>query len=556
MDQETLYQLESAWKEAYAWETSPLHSLSCIDKRNFLIGILCTLHPQEAINEHYNCSSSEHLFDDCQSTYKFKESVKNIGPSGNPDILLSEYMDWRALYNCKCHANFTLFDALCVNASDSLLVQTFIHGNCSGFWLHIVLDHVVHRRLNLPSSVDDIPLLHYILEKTPRSSPLLFERMLSEEEGFYTLELTTPLKYMQYNPRIIAWILLRYPQLGYPFVDFNINNLCHLDWIGTLPHIAVLVLNGQYHPDDDAISSLLRNADIIPQTTPGSIKCRRLLLDYIKESLTTNRNKLSSMVFWCSAEYGPSDELMEIVASHLKNQTFALNIALLFLEITWRYPPPTPLRLNIDYWVLYFHEQGYYEKTTKACIKAHMRNYKIKWGQEYPVDARIINRLFLPDTLSSCNRYGVADRVFPNFGDISNINVLEIRGCSTPFYVYLEHLVGKSELFQNMVNQKAFRPPPGLDKGILKMEFDIPEDIQNVHKSIVTWISHCYTGLIPFDMSVDDVVDLYSLASYLMDDDCLEHCIKWLSQEFLINFRNHMDCKECYVCTSWKQHKL
>lgn len=550
MNVETLNQLEKAWGEAYLWEVSPLHGLSQEDKKQFLESLLENrdLHK---IDQLYRCGLPQsHSFDTCQSTQVFiKHLHKLLGyDANNVDVLLEEYMDWNMLCNCKCKANFVLFDALCANCTDKSLVETIVRGNGTGFWVHILIDHAVQRRLKLPTVIDDTPILRFILEQTPRSSSTLFERLAALD--YYVLELDMPLRYMQYNPKTVAWLLLRHlPTNLYPFSDFSLSNLCHLE--GTMPHIAVLTLIGGFRPDDDGLSSLLRSADIAPPF------CRSLMMKYVKDSLDQGLNKLTSMVFWCSSEYGPSNDMMEMVAAHMECRSFALNIALLFLEMPWKYPPPSPLSLNIDYWVLYFHQQGYYERTTKACIKSHMQNYTSKWNKPYPVDPRVMEHLFLFERTSAVVVSGVSDRALPPFGEMTT-SILEVKGCQRPFHVYLDHLIDKSRLLTSIVNhQKTFPPPPGLDDGIMKLELDIPEEVRDIQSSFKAWICHCYTGLMQRDTTVDDIVDLYSLASYMGDDDCMQHCVDWLSRQFLIDFKNHLSCKEgtCFVCTNWKQSR-
>ena len=196
------------------------------------------------------------------------------------------------------------------------------------------------------------------------------------------------------------------------------------------------------------------------------------------------------------------------------------------------------MNLNMNYWVLELHRLGHLDMVSKYQLTI------------MNIDWRIIE--FVCPSVSSESPSDISFL-------LESPRETFVCGCHT-YKVYWEKLLSHSMFLGKLLDNRQFKPLPGIERGIVRLNEGPPENLQTPNYTIERWILFCYTDRLPLlsldpNDEMDDLDDLELLAAYFMDNSCLRAIAKRKRHVFLKDFKTHTkmghDKNVCTLCRAW-----
>lgn len=200
------------------------------------------------------------------------------------------------------------------------------------------------------------------------------------------------------------------------------------------------------------------------------------------------------------------------------------------------------VHVDMDYWVLRFqYDYSHYMKFV------HMVQFK-KEGKVTSIDERIVD--FVQGTrkiLDLPTQYPPFYQQHPQTIVFYNQHFEKVQ-----LPVYADYL--SSDLIDRIRNPCGFKPP--LHKDIIELTTGLPDIFNNQKKVMTDWIMCCYLRHISPEHCIEEVVDLFHLSQYLMDEKTEQISREWLEEAYIREFETHMrhDKQTCTLCQFWN-HK-
>ena len=126
------------------------------------------------------------------------------------------------------------------------------------------------------------------------------------------------------------------------------------------------------------------------------------------------------------------------------------------------------------------------------------------------------------------------------------------HGVKIEIPIYFSFL--RSELLFKISTATGFKPPSNPDKNVIQLDLGLPNIFMDQQKVMNDWIMFSYFHHIPCNCSIEDVIELYHLSQYLVDEECEKQSEEWLDCQYMIQYETHMkhDKKqECLLCSFW-----
>jgi len=524
---ELLLEYEEIWKDrvgSYPWDRSPLRGVPLNQRQDYLDAFLSNAEiPPGYPATHEPTSQCNVLLQ------HVKLHIKD-----HPTQALRAYPVWDGT----CICQHILYDILSSVTTPEDLFQE-IYTRAHGFRLHVCVDHLLEKAAYIPECINNSPTCNFVLENSPRSGPSMFAELGEKCHLLYT-----PVMYSRkVNPHLLDWILHNqqhtYP-FGYPgdLVELSKDGS---DDIRPL-QLALILRTGGFQLCDWATTALLKTYSFDQSTA-----CGRYLRQYVADALKDGLCHVNTQLFQYIQGDGPSNEAMTIITSYCTG-----SIAEVVLQYILEVPLSKANKLNIDYWVLYFHHKGYFTRAKTRDVSAvHIADMCKRCKR---VDPRVIDYIFpagpLPCTFTST-------RTFPEFGKPTDLVLVFVTKTETiEVHVYREQLLSSSKFLEELTAERGFKRLRGLDSGVLHLECSLPDHVGDPQSTMNQWLAHCYTGLLPAEVTISEICDLHSVADYFMDEECLQHTTAWLEREYIVNFHQHKCCgTTCPVCSVWVQGK-
>lgn len=411
-----------------------------------------------------------------------------------------------------CQKDFILYDLLCSISKSQDIVDEL--ERIDDFRSHICIDHLIERR-DIPKIIANEPVSAYLIKHSPRSSPPILMRLKST--GINTNPKTINNISKGTNPKTLMYLLETYPGDSIVISANLIANLCHqTDENLYLIPITILILHG-FRPSNAEITTILKKCHFEPSP------CSRFLLNYIREEYTSKTKKFDPVLFSYLQGQGPSNEAISILMeTSTCDQDTLLDIC-------------TSEIANLNYWILYFHNHGLIQNMAKEDFS----KYTIR------IDQQLLNHIFSP----SINRTLVASKPLPPFGTSPSDILILVQGSRVMrVKVYMQYLSRDSGLLSPLIPRQSPKK-----RILIKIPKEIPTDITKPKLTLKNWIAHCYTGLLPKTVTLRTILDLKSLAEFMVDESCLLHTIQWIRQYHVENYNEHKFCEnDCELCRIWK----
>jgi len=198
---------------------------------------------------------------------------------------------------------------------------------------------------------------------------------------------------------------------------------------------------------------------------------------------------------------------------------------------------------DMDYWVLKFqHSYPRYLQFVHLVKFCKRREKTIR-----NVDQRILNHLKTPASPQPIYDYPPFYQKHEQLVVFHNENNEKVE-----IPVYFSFL--NSGLLSRISTPNGFRPNP--NKDIIELDLGLPNLFRDQKKTMCDWVMCSYLRQVPPYCSIEDVVELYYLSQYLIDDMCEKRSRQWLENKYIQDFEIHMkhDKKqECLLCSFWQQ---
>lgn len=313
----------------------------------------------------------------------------------------------------------------------------------------------------------------------------------------------------------------------YPFetgVDHIIMNPSYQDPVH-FPLISFSIQHG-YRPSKTAFSILLKKTNMSAKDL--------VFKDYVIQQLKMGHFDVDvwSETTWQSDQ----DDVIQLIMTFCNQETLSyvvIHLCMNTMDI---------LRADMDYWVLKL-----WDGFSPYMKFVHLIRF-YKQGQIRSVDTRILNYLkknttktMTPVPLPPFYQRHPETIIFRD----NHHNKVEIP-------VYFSFL--RSGLLLKVSTATGFKPPSNPDKNIIQLDFGLPNIFHDQKKVMNDWVMFSYFQTIPHHCSTEDVIELYHLSQYLIDDDCEKKSEQWLDHEYMTHYETHMkhDKKhECLLCSFW-----
>ena len=331
------------------------------------------------------------------------------------------------------------------------------------------------------------------------------------------------------HEKIVEWCFQKC-QNDYPFdtsIDHIIMNPSYQDTIH-FPLVYYSIRNG-YTPSKTAFSILLKKTNL-------SLK-DLFFTDYVIQQL---KGCHFDVDLWSDTAWQTNqDEVLQVM------MTFGSQEMISYVVIHLCMNTMDIIHADMDYWVLRL-----WEPFSRYMKFVHLVRF-FQEGQIKTIDNRILQYLkeepYLHDKPSIM--YPPFYEKHPQtlvFRD-NHDHVVEIP-------VYFSFL--RSGLLLKIYGSSGFKPPSNPDKNVIQLDFGLPNIFQNQKKVMQDWIMFSYFQQIPHHCSMEDVIELYHLSQYLVDEECEKQSEKWLDRQYMIHYQTHMkhDKKqECLLCSFWNR---
>lgn len=174
------------------------------------------------------------------------------------------------------------------------------------------------------------------------------------------------------------------------------------------------------------------------------------------------------------------------------------------------------------------------------------------YDQEH-IDSRVVDYVCATTSRSKPHVLATNPPIFSKSHDLLVQFNDEIRA-----HVYSEYITKHSPVINVLVEGHGFKQvltSCGPQK-LLVLQTGLPEALVNPEEAVNAWVTFCYTRAVKPSATVEDVVDLRTIADYLQDQDCVVMCSEWMEHEYMSNEDHHANwfnehIQSCVVCTHW-----
>lgn len=424
---------------------------------------------------------------------------------------------------------YWVFEHLCSCISDEdltwLILDSKLRIGCT------LVHHSLDRGLPLPSTVNNRPLLNWYIEsggELPRVHQIVLRYGFAIQ---YPLVCLRPecCRVFTINLDVLKWVLDTNPSV-YPLShtpdDIPYQNLDNSPKDSTCL-LALLVTSG-YVPSSVNLSACLQWLHFDPTRF---VPEQRAMMKRIQVGFQSG-TFFFELGTWSPFTLGPpNDTSFKFILTCVPTQY-------LWRVVQFLVRNNQCFCLNMNYWSLELHHRGHLYAVSKYYLSV------------LGVDPRILSFIFPSVTRHYTDSPKGVDHVFrkPEW---------HLKFDGTMVACHLPPLLKASSFLRVLVENRGFKRLQGMDDGIIELQEGLPENMEQPEATVKRWIFYCYTGLIPTTLCVEDVVELQSLAVYLLDSGCLRAVDAWLENAFVRDFRVHGDDhhrrEACLVCCAWNK---
>ena len=346
----------------------------------------------------------------------------------------------------------------------------------------------------------------------------------------FPLRIETPQQILcPIDENIAGWCFLKCRN-DYPFytsVDHIIMNPSYQDTLH-FPLISYSIQHG-FTPSKTALSVLLKKTNVATKDL--------VFKDYVIQQL---KMKLFDVDIWAETVWQTNqDEMIQWMLEFCDYDVMSyvvIHLCMNTMDI---------LHADMDYWVLKL-----WEKFSGYMKFVHLvRFYKNK--QIQMIDPRILKYLKQENTHSTTILEPIS---YPPFYERhpQTLVFLDNHGVKIEIPIYFSFL--RSGLLLKISTATGFKPPSNPDKNVIQLDLGLPNIFMDQQKVMNDWIMFSYFHRIPCHCSIEDVIELYHLSQYLVDEECEKQSEEWLDRQYMIEYETHMkhDKKqECLLCSFW-----
>lgn len=391
--------------------------------------------------------------------------------------------------------------------------------------IHIAQLMLSHPRIKFPFFVNNVFITNWLIQQ--ECSFEMLENMWNHGYAVRFPVCFPDQKLYRMDSNIIQWCFQKCGN-HYPFdlhCDQMIMHPSYRD-VEHFPLIFYSIRNG-YFPSTTAFSVLLKKTNL-KEKDP-------LFLDYVIQKLKKDE---FDMDMWCDfAWQEEQDKTIELIMSFCTDATKTYLVIHLCMNVI------DTLYANMDYWVLKF--QASFSRYMK---QIHLIRF-MDHGKIRHVDPRIVEYVNHPQEV-------------PSMLDISYPPMYERHPQTLYFYdqnankielpIYLSYL--HSGLLSRIVDPQGFKRMEQ-EKDTIFLSMGLPEFFENPKKIMQRWLMVSYLQIIPLSCSIEEVIELFHLSQYLMDEECETRAINWLDKKYIQEFEQHSQHEQmnCCLCRFWRR---
>lgn len=450
------------------------------------------------------------------------------------------------LYFCKIHNALSLYETI---KSHPLLIppETIMGKTIPPHLFKLVMNCVdpyqIHQLLPTTTRHDAVYITQIIL-KHFKKFPILFIHNISisnwlVQQGcsLFMLEqlkipLTFPIQILLPNMTlsiidkdIVEWCFKETTR--YPF-DMPVDNIIMNPFYKDCDHFHYVYYSMRHghFPSNTGFSILLKKTNLHNKD--------QFFMDHVIQRLKTDHFDIE---LWTEVGWQENqDNVIELVMDYCNYDIQKIMVIHLFMNMM------DIIYADLDYWVLKL-----INKFSLFMKFIHLVRFKTdKCENIRHVDKRIVDHVHNPTITQP------KSRTYPPFYKYHPQKIVFY----TPLYekkvipVYLDYI--KSGLIQRILNPNGFKQT-NKDKNTI--ELHIPDIFRNQEKILWDWVMYSYLQQIPPQCSVEDVVELYHLSQYLMDDQCEKQTLEWMDNQYMKEFEDHHlhVQEECLTCLFWNR---
>jgi hypothetical protein len=331
------------------------------------------------------------------------------------------------------------------------------------------------------------------------------------------------------DEKIVEWCFNKCGDT-YPFdtcVDLIIMNNSYNDE-RHFPLVHHSIRNG-YIPSLTAFSTLLKKTNLSSKDL--------YFKDFATQKLKTD---YFDVVIWAETAWQANqDEIIEIILTFCKQPVLThlvIHLCMNMMDI---------IHADMDYWVLRL-----WGSFSRYMNFSHLVRF-YKDGKIVNVDKRILEYIKKPAYQNS------TPPVHPPFYEKHPQTIVfrDKLGNNVELPVYFSFL--RSGLLSRIATPPTgFMPSSHPDKNTIKLDLGLPNIFNDQKKVMSDWIMYSYIREISYYSSIEEIIDLYHLSQYLLDEECEKKSEKWLDQQYMLHYQTHMkhDKKqECLLCSFWNR---
>jgi len=317
----------------------------------------------------------------------------------------------------------------------------------------------------------------------------------------------------------------------YPFhlpIDNVIMNSSYKEDVH-FPIVYHSIKNG-HSPSIAGFSVLLKKTDLTDKDL--------YFTDYVIQKL---KNDEFDIDIW--SEFGwqeNQDRIIELIMTFCKQETqtfMVIHLCMNMMDIIYA---------DMEYWVLKFQDLFPRYLQFIHLVKFCKRNETTIRN----IDQRIINHLKPKDSMES------PPINYPPFYERHEKMIIfhDQNDEKIEIPVYFSFL--SSGLLSRISTPNGFRPSLNPNKEIIELDFGLPNLFRDQKKIMCDWIMYSYLKIVPPHCSIEDVVEMYYLSQYLIDNVCERKTKQWLEDKYIRDFEihtKHDKKQECLLCSFWQQ---
>jgi len=415
----------------------------------------------------------------------------------------------------------------CMNSNDLSNILPYVKKKEAVFVVQTIFDR--HNYKCIPNTIHNKPIVNWIIYQECSLDIV----MTLDQHGKH---IQLPLKFNHLNNfknqshiDILKWCLSR--SNVYP-LDVSIDHLIMNNVI--VFEVISLLIKNNFHPSRTTFGILLKKMDFNNMNEYDNNFFTNYTIKRLKDD-----DVCIEMWVETSWHYN-QDHVIDLILNHGKEylcQYMVTHICCNLLDI---------ILANVDYWVLRFYRKYYICKNYIKIIR-----FSTNMVNVCQVDERIIAYIFEKDIKKQQELIEYPPFYEPHKEMIvfRDQNDQEIQ-----IPVYFQYL--RSNLLKMMASPNGFREKKEINDGVFILEMGLPDLFRDQKKTVCQWVSHCYTQQITFIEHYIDIIELYYLCRYLLDDVGSQCALEWLDKCYIDNFETHLlnQCIDgCALCASWRR---